>query len=56
MVGVDTSCDVGVQILILQARCVTVDLFMVRLRCDDFGNGLSVGRDDAGEIHHFRKS
>ena len=56
VVGVDTGRNVGIEVLVLQSRRMAVDLLVVCLRCDDFGNSFAVGIDDAGEIHHFRKT
>ena len=56
VVGVDAGGDVGVQVGAGKTGGVTVNLLVVRLRRDDLGDGGGIGGDDAGEIHHFRKT
>ena len=56
MVGVDAGGDVGVQVCAGKTGGVTVNLLVMRLRRDDLGDGGGIGGDNAGEIHHFRKT
>ncbi len=55
MVGVDPCGDVGVQVVPLQIRRVTVNFLMMGLGRDDFLNRLVVAGDNAHKVHHFRQ-
>ena len=54
MVGVNARCNISIEVFSEQARRVAVDLLVVRLRGDDFGDDLLVVVDDAVGIHHLR--
>jgi len=56
MVGINAGGDVGVEVIALQVRGVTVDLFVVGLRRHDFFHGLFVPVDGAHKVHQFRKA
>ena len=53
VVGIDARSDVRVEILAGQARCVAVDLLVVRLRGDDLRDDLGVVVRDAVGVHHL---
>ena len=53
VVGVHAGGDVGVQVVALQVRGVTVDLLMVGLAGHDLLHHLGVAVDRAHKVHHL---
>ena len=56
VVGVHAGCDVGVQVVAREPRCVAVDLLVVRLCRDDLFEHLLIGIRHADVVHHLSKT